>query len=171
MNRTGFAFLLLAFALPTFAGVTSPAGISDALRPSADEEPAFVHNATGVQVYACKEKGAYQYGWTFVAPEASLAESGKAVGRHFAGPTWEASDGSSVKGTLRQKQDGGAGNIPWLNLAATSSGQGRFAGVTTVLRVATKGGVEPATGCDGSSVNSEARVPYTADYYFYRKKA
>ncbi len=45
-----------------------------------------------------------------------------------------------------------------------------FAGVTNIQRVATQGGVAPGTGCDASNAGQEARVPYTADYYFYKKK-
>ena len=171
MTRFGFPVLLLASSLSALAAVSEPPGISDALHPPADEQAAFMLKATGVQVYTCKAKDATTYAWAFVAPSASLAENGTAVGKHYAGPVWEStSDGSSVKGALKEKQDGGAGNIPWLRLAGTSSGEGRFAGVTSVLRVATLGGVEPASGCAASSVGEEARVPYTADYYFYRKK-
>jgi hypothetical protein len=73
---------------------------------------------------------------------------------------------------VRERQDGGAGNIPWLLLAATPSGaDGRFAGVTSIQRVATRGGVEPSSGCDASKAGQEARVPYAADYYFYKRKS
>jgi hypothetical protein len=173
MTRTGFTALALALSTPVLAAIAPPANLSDAMRPPADEEPAFVLNAIGVQVYACKTKpnDSYAYAWTFVAPEAALTEGGATVGKHFAGPTWESADGSSVKGTVKQKQDGGAGNIPWLMLAATPGpAQGRFSGVTSILRVTTKGGVEPKEGCDEYKANQEMRMPYTADYYFYKKK-
>ena len=129
--------------------------------------------AAGVQIYTCKTKpdDSYSYAWSFVAPSAALMEGDKTVGKHGAGPVWEStSDGSSVKGAVKQRQDGGAGNIPWLLLGGASAGSGRFAGVTSVLRVATIGGTEPAAGCDASAVGKEVRVPYTADYYFYKKK-
>jgi hypothetical protein len=174
ISRVFFLFPLAA-AVPCAQGAaTEPAGISAALRAPADEQPAFMLGAQGVQIYACKprakEPGAYQ--WTFVAPEATLFEAGAAVGRHGAGPTWEStSDRSSVKGTVRQRQDAAVGNIPWLLLAATpGDGDGRFAGVTSIQRVATQGGVEPTTACDASTAGQEARVPYTADYYFYKRK-
>ena len=173
MNRNGFTALVLAFASPAFAAVAPPNGLSDAMKPAAEEEPAFVLNAIGVQVYACKTKpnDSHAYAWTFVAPEAALTENGATVGKHFAGPTWELADGSSVKGAVKERQDGGAGNIPWLKLSATpAAAPGRLAGVTSVLRVLTRGGVEPKGGCDEFNVNEEARVPYTADYYFYKKK-
>ena len=164
----------LAGALPAFAAVTEPAGLSAALRPSADEQAGFMLAAQGVQIYSCRPKAndGTAFAWVFVSPEATLSEGGATVGRHFGGPTWESTnDRSSVKGAVRQRQDGGAGNIPWLLLAATpTEGQGRFAGVTSILRVATKGGVEPAEACDSSKSGQDARVPYTADYYFYKRK-
>jgi hypothetical protein len=60
-----------------------------------------------------------------------------------------------------------ASAIPWLKLETVSSeGPGIFNGVTFVQRVNTTGGTAPAT--PGSFVGEEARVPYTAEYYFYR---
>jgi len=173
MKSRTLALCSLATALPALAAaaLAEPPGISPELRP-AGEQPAFVLKAAGVQIYTCKASpNGYEHKWTFVAPEATLTEGGAIVGRHGAGPTWEStSDRSSVKGAVKQKQDGGAGNIAWLWLAATPNGSdGKFAGVTSVLRVATKGGVEPSGGCDASHAGQEARVPYTADYYFYKR--
>jgi hypothetical protein len=175
MTRHAIPALAFATAIPcALAAIAEPASISTALRAPAGEQPEFVLNAQGVQIYACKPRADYPgtYGWAFVAPEATLLEGGKPVGQHGAGPTWKSSsDGSSVKAAARERQDGGAGNIPWLLLAATSSeGNGRFSGVTSVQRVATRGGAEPQTPCDASRAGEEARVQYTADYYFYKRK-
>jgi hypothetical protein len=170
-SRTSFAIVLSIFTAPSFAAdLAEPAGISSALRPDG-EKPAFVLQAAGVQIYTCKAStDGYEHKWTFVAPEAALSENGAVIGHHGAGPVWESmSDGSGTKGAVKQRQDGGAGNIPWLLLSATSNGKaGRFADVTSVLRVNTKGGVEPASGCDAGHVNQEVKVPYT-DYYFYKR--
>ncbi|HXF77309.1 MAG TPA: DUF3455 domain-containing protein [Usitatibacter sp.] len=161
-----------AAALPAFgAGIAEPSGIAPQLRPEG-ESPAFVLKAAGVQVYACKSSpDGYEQKWTLVAPDATLSENGSVVGHHGAGPVWESlSDGSVAKGSAKARQDGGAGNVAWLWLTATSIGKpGRFADVTSVLRVATRGGVEPAGGCDSAHVGQEARVPYTAEYYFYKR--
>jgi hypothetical protein len=174
MHRLSLTLALIALALPSVAAMTEPSGISDKLRASGDEQVAFVLNAQGVQIYACKPspKDPYAYAWSFVAPEATLAEGGATVGRHFAGPTWESSsDRSSVKAAVRERQDGGSGNIPWLLLGATPAGSdGKFANVTNIQRVATRGGVEPTEQCDAAKVGQEVRVPYTADYYFYKRK-
>jgi hypothetical protein len=174
MIRSTLCVSLTAVAFHAMA-LDAPAGLSPALQAGADEQPAFMLAAQGVQIYECKPRAndPSAFAWSLTAPEAALSEGGAAVGRHYAGPTWESTrDRSSVKGAVRQRQDGGAGNIPWLLLAATpSASEGRFAGVTSVQRVATHGGVEPAGGCDASSVGREVRVPYTADYYFYKRKS
>src|SRR5690349_4665977 len=52
--------------------------------------------AKGVQIYAWTGTN-----WTLRAPEAKLFEaSGKGVGRHYKGPTWENVDGSKVIGKM-----------------------------------------------------------------------
>jgi hypothetical protein len=108
--------------------------------------------------------------WAFVAPEARLyADSGYngEAGTHYAGPTWEANDGSTVVGAREKDCTPFRGAIPWLRLKATpTSLHGRFAETTYILRVNTVGGTAPATA--GLFVGDEARVPYTAEYYFYR---
>jgi hypothetical protein len=121
--------------------------------------------ATGVQVNRWNGTS-----WTFVAPVADLfadeARHAK-VGTHYAGPSWEMTSGSKLTGALDLRCPVGAADIPWLRLKVTSdSGAGVLRGVTHILRVNTVGGVAPAT--PGSFVGEEARVPYTADYYFYR---
>jgi Protein of unknown function (DUF3455) len=170
LKRFTASVLLSIAAVPGIAAISEPAGIAPKLRPSG-EQPAFFLNAQGVQIYTCQENPDYSYAWHFVAPEAKLLADGTMVGHHFAGPTWESTtDGSSVKGVVRARQDAGPGNAPWLLLAATPNGSdGRFAGVTSILRVATQGGGEPAETCNGSTVGKEARVPYTANYYFYKR--
>ena len=125
--------------------------------------------AAGVQVYECRAKpgaaGAFE--WAFVAPEALLRDgNGAAVGRHYAGPHWEAPDGSRIVGSVKARADAPQANaIPWLLLATQSvGGAGRFAGVTSVQRINTVGGTAPARGCDAATVGTVERVPYTADY-------
>ena len=171
-NRFIIAAITAAIpAFPVLAEIAEPAGIAAQLRPD-NEKAAFVLKAAGFQVYTCKASpDGYEHKWTLVAPDATLSEDGAVVGRHFAGPTWESTvDGSSVKGSAKARQDGGAGNIPWLWLPTISIGKpGRFADVSSVLRVATQGGVEPAGGCDAAHAGQEAKVPYTADYYFYKR--
>jgi hypothetical protein len=121
--------------------------------------------ASGVQIYRWSGTN-----WAFIAPEATLFADScyeREVGIHYAGPTWEASDGSKVTGVRIAGCTPYRGAIPWLRLGATSApGHGKFARLTSIQRVNTIGGTAPAEA--GAFVGDEARVPYTAEYYFYR---
>jgi hypothetical protein len=152
----------------------TPAAVPEALALPADEAPALRLRASGVQVYECraKEGAAGETEWALVAPEAELVdEHGTRVAKHYAGPTWESlSDGSKVVGKVKAHADAPGGDaIPWLLLAATSSGQGTFEGVTSVQRLETRGGKAPAGRCQPGA--EPTRVPYTAVYVFARKKS
>jgi hypothetical protein len=148
------------------------ADIPEKLKPAESESLAIVVHAKGVQIYECRAKkdqpGTYE--WAFVAPEAELFDArGNKVGRHYAGPHWEANDGSKIVGTVKQRADALAADaIPWLLLAAKSDGpEGAFSKVTSVQRVNTVGGAAPKTACAQDTVGTSARAPYTADYYFF----
>ncbi len=128
--------------------------------------------ASGVQIYKClpSAPAATDFVWTFVAPEAALMDAaGQAAGHHDAGPTWQARDGSTIVGKVLAKAPAPDGHsIPWLLLSASVTKPGAtFARVAYVQRLQTAGGAAPVSGCSGAAVNAEARVPYTADYYFY----
>ena len=124
--------------------------------------------ASGVQIYRCDGTS-----WVFVAPEATLyANSGYngEVGTHYAGPRWESNSGSIVRGAVDQSAPSPDPNsVAWLLLhSAENSGSGIFADVTYIQRVNTSGGKAPLTGCDPLNIGTEIRVPYTAEYYFYK---
>jgi hypothetical protein len=126
----------------------------------------------GVQIYACKTTAndPVKFAWTFKAPEAELKNNeGENIGKHYVGPTWEATDGSKVVGALQQQAASPDPNaIPWLLLKAKSNeGTGTFSKVTYIQRVDTAGGKAPSDGCDQTHANAEARIDYTAYYYFY----
>lgn len=149
--------------------------IPDNLKPRANESLAMIAAAKGVQIYECRAKqnqtGAYD--WELVAPEADLFDTnGKKIGKHYAGPHWESTDGSKVAGTLKERADAPrADAIPWVLLVAKSVGpEGSFSKITSVQRVNTVGGVAPKTACSQSTVGTVSRVPYTADYYFLTEK-
>src|SRR5207237_67087 len=122
-------------------------------------------------IYECRagQNGAFE--WTLRAPEATLYDKGGAkAGTHYAGPTWQLDDGSTIVGKKAASAPSPAGSIPWLRLVASGHGpvDGRLKTATSVQRLATTGGVAPAEGCDARAAGSEARVPYTADYFFYQ---
>jgi hypothetical protein len=165
--------LPLAIAVSACAQVpnfTPTVQVPDKIKGASNESLAMIVVAKGVQIYECRaSKDAATADWAFVAPEADLFDtSGNEIGRHYAGPRWEASDGSTIAGTLKERIDAPrADAIPWLLLTAKSVGlEGSFSKITSVQRVSTLGGTEPRTGCSSASVGQVARVPYTADYYF-----
>jgi len=159
--------LLLAGCATSAPVAENLKAIPENLRPTADEALKRVIHAKGVQIYECREQK-----WVFVAPEAELYdERGNLIGRHYAGPQWEATgDGSRVLGTVKTRAEAPeAGAIPWLLLTAKSvGGRGYFSDVTSVQRVATHGGVAPGSGCPHDGL--VARVSYTADYYFFHAR-
>ena len=74
--------------------------------------------------------------------------------------------GSAVVGAVQKRYTPDPDSIPWLLLGAVSAdGPGIFHRVTYIQRVNTVGGLAPDYPGTAGEV---ARVPYTADYYFYR---
>jgi hypothetical protein len=133
----------------------------------------LVGHAVGVQIHSCNATSS-GYRWEFVAPRADLYDdNGQRLASHFAGPTWQAKDGSYVVG---QRVDGITVDptaIPWLLLSAASTAVGsdgdRLADTTFIQRVATTGGLAPAAvACNDGTAGSREEVPYTADYYFWK---
>lgn len=120
----------------------------------------------GVQIYQWNGTT-----WKFVAPEATLfanAGDDSVVAIHFGGPTWQSNSGGKVVGSTIAQCTPDPTAIPWLKLAAASTeGPGPFADVTFIQRLNTVGGIAPST--PGEFVGQIARVPYTSDYFFYRK--
>jgi hypothetical protein len=167
------AGLAVAAALAGCAAARAPTApdVPAALRAPAGQVVFVEALATGVQIYECAARPGAGYEWAFRAPEAALADrSGRSVGKHFAGPTWQSNDGSSVVGEVKASDPGpDPSAIPWLLLSAKSnSGPGVFEAVRSVQRVATVGGRAPSEPCTEARLRQVARVPYTATYYFYR---
>ena len=169
------AFLLLLAACASPPAPTSMVTIPDTLKPGVNESLAMVVPAKGVQIYECRARKdrVEEYEWAFVAPEADLFDArGNRIGRHYAGPHWEATDGSKILGTVKARADApSADAIPWLLLTTKSVGpEGSFSKITSIQRVRTVGGVGPQTGCSQATAGTPARVSYTADYYFFTIK-
>src|SRR5256714_1477905 len=155
--------LPLFVALPGAAHAQVPAAIA-----AQGETIVAAWHAEGAQVYECKAGADGKLAWAFREPIATLLLDGKTVGRHYAGPNWEHMDGSAVVGKAVGNTPGkSAGDIPWLKLEVTAHrGSGTLAGVTTVQRINTQGGVH-AGACDKAGAFFSA--PYAADYVFLRK--
>jgi hypothetical protein len=129
-------------------------------------------HAVGTQIYQCgaASNDSALYVWTLKAPDATLFDkNGKKIGKHYAGPTWEANDGSTVVGEVAARENSPNGDsIPWLLLSAkTTTGRGLFSAVKFVQRLHTVGGKAPDSGCSAAQFGAERRVKYSADYFFY----
>ncbi|WP_211454933.1 DUF3455 domain-containing protein [Collimonas antrihumi] len=132
--------------------------------------------ATGVQIYQCAtaKNDASKFEWQFMAPEADLFDQGgQKIGWHYAGPSWESTDGSKVVGAVQAQNTGPDANaITWLLLSAkATSGTGVFGQTQSIQRLQTVGGKAPMDGCNQAVLGKEARVPYRAIYRFYSAKS
>ena len=166
--------LLPVIALAFAATATARAQGNDNRAPEVPESidvPAghkvlFHTYAVGVQIYQWNGTA-----WVFQAPDATLYDAdGNIVGIHYAGPTWESNSRSKVVGVrIAGAPSPNPNSIPMLLLEAQfTQGPGIFARTTYIQRVNTVGGVAPTA--PGTTVGEEARVPYTAEYFFYRQQ-
>ena len=157
------AFLLAASLVNATAQTSLPEAIA-----APGETAILTLHAEGAQVYECKASADGALAWVFREPIATLFSDGKTVGRHYAGPTWEYTDGSAVVGQVLGTAPGQvAMDIPWLKLGVTSRrGSGVLGPATTVQRINTMGGKLNGACYKPGTYES---VPYSADYVFLRK--
>jgi len=163
------AIIAVYISMRLIAPTSVAAEIPEAIAARGEVLVATAH-AIGGQIYECKRDAAGKPTWQFREPIATLIIDGKTVGRHFAGPAWEMSDGSAVSARVSAQAPGASpSDIPLLRLdVAGRHGSGLLTGITTVQRLNTRGGRTDAT-CE--SPGALLSVPYTADYAFYRKVA
>jgi len=171
-RTSAIAFSAAIFDLSACATAPVLPLIPAALKVPGTQTLAYVVEADGVQIYNCKRgtDPVESYAWVFSAPEAQLADqAGKPFGHHYAGPTWEAIDGSKVIGEVKARDPGpDPAAIPWLQLSATSTtGPGVLATTASILRLKTVGGKAPTSGCGADTIDQVLRVPYRAEYRFY----
>jgi Protein of unknown function (DUF3455) len=167
--------LRLCFGLPALFALSivdaQPAtGMPSTLVPEG-ETARFTYAAVGVQIYECRLVDG-KPAWAFVAPEADLFDAtGRRVGKHYAGPSWESDDGSKIVGSLKARADATRpGAIPHLLITAKAETRaGIFANVTSLQRINTLGGVAPSTACTSADIGKQSRVYYSADYRYFSR--
>jgi hypothetical protein len=165
LKSAGLALLTLSGASIRAMAAKTP--LPDAIAAPGETIVLTAH-AVGMQIYECKAGTEGKLAWAFREPAATLIADDKIVGRHFAGPTWQLSDGSAVVGKVVASTPGATvKDIAWLKLDVVSRrGSGMLSNVTTVQRINTVGG-ELADACDRPG--DSRSMPYTADYVFLRK--
>ncbi|GAB3257225.1 DUF3455 domain-containing protein [Chitinimonas naiadis] len=176
LSATG---LMLLSACAGMSGPGTPArpysqdALPDAVKVPAGNLVALETTGIGEITYECRAKanmaGAFE--WTFVGPQADLKNrGGTRIGTYYGPPaTWASLDGSKVTGTQLAVAPAGTGNIPaQLVKANPATGTGAMAGITFIQRVATQGGVAPASPCDQMAAGRKEVVKYQADYIFWK---
>jgi Protein of unknown function (DUF3455) len=163
-GKAAFAIALLtAFLGPASAETSLPSAIA-----APGEAPVLTAHAIGTQIYECKAGSDGKLAWTFREPAATLTVDDKVVAHHYAGPTWEFTDGSAVVGKAVASAPGKSANdIAWLKLdVASRRGNGTASEVNMVQRINTVGGVISGE-CDRAGATRA--MPYSADYIFLGK--
>jgi len=168
---TNGVVVIACLAMGVQASIAQEA-VPTALQPPTGYTVAFTAKASGVQIYTSHSDTGSKPAWTFEAPLAELSAPGGAI-HHYAGPSWEAADGSMVVRdksvpvtTVPAKQ--AQADIPWLLIKVSPDvTPGILSKVVYVQRISTQGGVAPTAPPvrEGTKVG----VPYTATYVFYVK--
>jgi len=151
----------------------SQADLPDAVKAPAGHAVWMETAAAGDITYQCRAKKDMpgQFEWVFVGPDAGLKDRrGQLAARYFGPPaTWESTDGSRLTGTQVAVASNGNTNITLqLVKANPAAGPGVMQGVSYIQRVATVGGIAPSAPCGAATEAATQRVPYQADYIFYR---
>jgi hypothetical protein len=164
ITRHFFARIAISTLLPLTA---ASAEMPETIAAPGEALVARLH-AEGAQIYSCKPDASGKLVWQFREPVATLLDGDKTIGRHYAGPRWEVTDGSTLEARVSGRAPGATPlDIPLLKLEVTTRrGAGLLANVTTIQRIDTKGGVaEGACPAAGALLS----VPYAADYVFLKK--
>ena len=183
MPLSAHADFAMPLPMPVPANIQVPAGNKFFL----------VGHGAGTQNYICLPSGTAGVKYTLFTPQATLFnDDDKQITTHFFSPnpdedgtiraTWQHSrDTSAVwaklapDGTSIDPAFVAPDAIPWLLLEVVGDTEGPTGGhkltaTTFIQRLNTSGGVAPSTGCNSfADVGKQAFVPYTADYFFYKK--
>jgi hypothetical protein len=196
--RLVFAACILAVAPSAMAQPSLPTDLEVPPVPTGlgvpdDQELFLAGYAIGTQNYMCLPASG-KAAWRAVGPQATLfGVDGdgfvEQVTTHFlstspdgtARPTWQHSDDTSrvwgrVVASSTDPEYVAPGAIPWLLLESAGTAKGptdgsQLAQTTYIQRLNTSGGLAPSIGCRrAADVGASAMVPYTTEYYFYRKR-
>ena len=153
------------------AGPPSPTGVPDQIQPGEGNKVFLVGHGVGVQIYTCNGSV-----WSSAVPRANLFDdNGKLIIKHFAGPSWQAKDGSKAVGTVVDKVIVDETAIPWVLLSAktTPGADGdRLVDTSFIQRLDTVGGLQPpAADCNAATAGTVVESPYTAEYVFWKHTA
>lgn len=182
---------LVSSLQPARAEDLKPPAVPTNIQVPAGNKLFLVGHAVGTQNYIClPADGGVKF--TLFTPQATLFKEQKQITTHYFSPnpfeggtvraTWQHSkDTSTVWGKVADGNSSSdpayvaPGAVPWLLVTIVGAQEGNKGGdkleeTTFVQRLNTAGGVAPATGCTAlTDVGNKAFVPYTTDYFFYKK--
>ena len=172
----------------------SPPSVPPGLEVDPGNEVFLLGRGVGTQNYVCSPcdpttaNCPLGVAFTLFTPQATLFDDfGDQLTTHFSSPnpveggiirvTWQDSrDTSRVWASLIKAVTVREDSIPWVKLNVKDTGTqagptgDRLTKPTFIQRVNTVGGKAPATGCLSSTdLGRQAFIPYTADYFFYKK--
>ena len=158
---------LLGDLLPAAAAPQAPLVSAPAAFDVADRAAVLVVHATGAQIYECKVDASGAMNWVFREPVATLVRGGRTIGHHYAGPTWELTDGDAVAGRQSAAAPGASpGDVALLKLDVIEHrGSGILKDAKLVLRLNARGGVLKGECPEAGELRA---APYSADYAFLR---
>ena len=167
IRRTAMRLLVLSIAATAAYGqARTPEVPCPEIAVESGNVVAFHAYATGVQIYWWNGSK-----WGFVAPMAKLYANSDytgLIGVHYGGPTWKSKSGGLVIGKRINGCQPDTNSIAWLLLGVDEvDGQGLFSDTTFIQRLNTVGGNPPSQ--PGTYDGEEVQIPYTAEYYFYRR--
>lgn len=184
--------MALTVALPhaAQAQVATPPPVPAGIEVTGPNEVFRLGRGVGTQNYVCQPSPTVgQVAWTLFTPQATLFnDQGEQLTTHFLAPNpdeggvvtrvaWEDSqDTSTVWGKAVAAATVSPDAIAWLRIEVVGrrlgpTGGDTLFGTTFIQRLNTVGGLAPSTGCDlPTDIGNKAFVPYTADYFFYKKQ-
>lgn len=181
--------LMLALPQTAHAQAVTPPPVPTDIQVPEGNEAFLLGRGVGTQNYVCVPSPSIGHvDWVLFTPQATLfSDLGEQLTTHFASPnpdepgivrvTWEDSrDTSTVWAQATGIAMVSPTAIPWVRLQVVGRAVGPTGGntlfeTTFIQRVNTVGGVAPPTGCNlPTDLGHKAFVPYTADYFFFRKE-
>ena len=187
ITALGLAFAV-ALPLTAHAQIVTPPVPTD-LEVPATNEAFLLGHGVGTQNYICQPAATLgRVAWTLFTPQATLfSDDAEQLTTHFFSinpdepgtvrVTWEDSrDTSTIWARLLKAVPVNPDAVAWLKLEVVGrrvgpTGGDTLFGTTFVQRLNTQGGLAPVTDCDNpQDIGRKAFIPYTADYFFYRRK-
>jgi hypothetical protein len=147
------------------------ATLPESLRTPPQEVLEDVLTAVGETFYNCRRDGD-RLSWVGKGTEATLVdEARRNVGTIVPGPRFIAYDGSYVSGRVAAQEIVATDALPWQLIVTrraggAEKGAGRFAKVTSIQQVRTRGGLPPRASCTQQGIS--LLVPFAATYLVYR---